>query len=81
VKAISDSAELLALERAVQRVANRLDVKTIDDPLTVDAQHRLVAELNLVPVRLMDWNLVDEGDELESSRRRGRRGRPRRRPS
>jgi hypothetical protein len=54
VKTVSDSAELLALERAIQRVANHLDVTTIDDPLTDNAQRQVVAVLTLVGFRLRD---------------------------
>lgn len=52
VKAVSVSAELLALERAVQLAADRCDVTTLDDPLTADAQRQVVAVLTLVAVRL-----------------------------
>lgn len=61
MKAVSVSAELLALERAVQLVADRCDVTTIDDPLTDDAQRQVVAVLTLVAVRLRDLGRAARG--------------------
>jgi hypothetical protein len=61
VKAVSVSAELLNLERAVQGVADRLDVTTIDTPVTEEHQRQATAVLNLIACRLRDLGRAARG--------------------
>ena len=61
MKAISVSAELLVIQRAVQHVADSLDVEKIDHPVSDDAQRQVVAVLNLVAIRLRDLGRAARG--------------------
>jgi hypothetical protein len=61
VKAISVSAELLVIQRAVQGVADILDVENVGHPVSDDAQRQAVATLNLVAVRLRDLGRAARG--------------------
>jgi hypothetical protein len=61
LKAVSVSAELLAIQRAVQHVADSLDVENVDGPVSHDAQRQVVATLNLVTVRLRDLGRAARG--------------------
>lgn len=61
MKAVSVTGELLVIERAIEAVADRLDVEAIDDPLTDDAQRRAVAVLRLASVRLRDLSRAARG--------------------
>jgi len=54
MKAVSVSAELLVIQRAVQHVADSLNVENIDNSVSDDMQRQVVAVLNLVAVRLRD---------------------------
>lgn len=59
--AVSVSAELLVLQRAVQQVADILDVEKIDNPLSEDAQRQTAAVLNLVACRIRDLGRAARG--------------------
>lgn len=61
MKAVSVSAELLVLQRAVQHVTDRLDVEKIDDPVSDDDQRQAAAVLNLVACRLRDLGRAARG--------------------
>lgn len=61
MRAVSVSAELLVLHRAVQLVADSLDVEKIDHPVSDDAQRQVVSVLNLVAVRLRDLGRAARG--------------------
>lgn len=61
MRAVSVSAELLVIQRAVLHVADSLDVEKIDHPVSDDAQRQVVAVLNLVAVRLRDLGRAARG--------------------
>jgi len=61
VKAVSVSAELLVLQRAVQGVADRLDVETNDSPVSDEHQRQANAILNLVACRIRDLGRAARG--------------------
>ena len=61
MKAISVSAELLAIQRAVQHVADSLDVENVDRSVSHDAQRQVVGVLNMVAVRLRDLGRAARG--------------------
>ena len=42
MKAVSVSAELLVIQRAVQHVADSLNIENIDNPVSDDAQRQVV---------------------------------------
>lgn len=60
-KAVSVSAELLILQRAVQGVADSLDVENFDSPVSDDHQRQVVAMLNLIATRLRDLGRAARG--------------------
>ena len=61
MKSISVSAELLVIQRAVQGVADFLDIENFDHPLSDDAKRQAAATLNLVAVRLRDLGRAARG--------------------
>jgi hypothetical protein len=61
MKPVSVSAELLVIQRAVEGVADFLDVANVDNPVSDDAQRQVVATLNLVAVRLRDLGRTARG--------------------
>lgn len=61
VKAVSVSAELLLLQRAVQHVADLLDIEKIDHPVSEESQRQSAAVLNLVACRLRDLGRAARG--------------------
>lgn len=60
-RAVSVSAELLVIERAVQSVADRLDVSTLDHPVDDDVRRRAAAVLMLAALRLRDLGRAARG--------------------
>ena len=60
-RAVSVSAELLVIERAVQSVADRLDVSILDHPVDDDVRRRAAAVLMLAALRLRDLGRAARG--------------------
>ncbi len=61
MKAVSICAELVVLQRAVQGVADSLDVETFDAPVSDARQRQVVATLNLISCRLRDLERAARG--------------------
>ena len=61
MKAVSVCAELLVIQRAVQGVADSLDVETFDAPVSDARQRQVVATLNLIACRLRDLERAARG--------------------